>query len=128
MTEPRTNRPTGWPRGLVVEGNEMDAINETAGNVEAIEVREAAQSFHDYIASRVDIDVLSPAEVVELTFAFHAEWQSSPERKAERENAKVLREVAAAEKREAREAERATRLLAEKAALEAKLAKLSSKA
>lgn len=92
-----------------------------------IVVREAAGSFHDYIAARVDITELSSEEIVEMTFALHAEWQASPERKAERESAKVLREVAAAEKREAREAERATRLLAEKAALEAKLAKLSSK-
>ena len=89
-------------------------------------VRPTAASFSEYIRARVDgYDSLTADEVVELTFAFHSEWQSSDERKAERENAKAEREIAAAKKRAEREEARKARLEAERAALEAKLAKLS---
>lgn len=93
-----------------------------------IEVRSAAESFARFIAGEVDVDVeeLSFAEVVELTFAWHAEWQSSPARKAERENAKVAREAAAEARREARRVEAEERAAREIAAIEARLAKLRS--
>jgi hypothetical protein len=126
MTERRSEAPTGAnARGQ--EGNEMSnsTAPETTVDSTEIVVRPAAQSFHDYIAARVDIVDLSSAEIVELTFAYHAEWQSSDERKAEREQAKFAREAEAAAKRATREQERKVRLENERAALEAKLAKLA---
>lgn len=124
MTERRTEAPRRGTRRLATKGTEM---SENTISTE-ITVRPAAASFAAWIAAKVDdVDSLSFDEVVELTFEHHAAWQGSPERRAEREDAKVAREIAAAEAKEKREAERATRLLEEKAKLEAKLAKLSSK-
>jgi hypothetical protein len=90
---------------------------------DTIEIRPTAQSFADYIASKgYDVD----ATTVELTFVFHAEWQSSPERKAERENAKAERANAVNAAKAKRDAERVERAKAEKAKLEAKLQKLTA--
>lgn len=121
MTERRTDIPQPGDAREAWKGTTMSEFI----TAEEITVRPAAQSFHDYIAARVDIDSLSSAEVVEMTFALHSEWQSSPERKAEREAAKAEREAEAEVKRAAREEAKRERLAAEKAALEAKLAKLS---
>jgi hypothetical protein len=112
-----------------MEGNEMTemiAANETSVDSFEITVRPAAQSFHDYIAARVDVDSLTSAEIVELTFAFHSEWQGSDERRSEREQAKAERLAREAAARKVRETERKARLEKERAALEAKLAKMSA--
>jgi hypothetical protein len=117
MTEPRTIRPAGVDACSVVRGTLMSEIV----------VRSTARSFADYIArkSPIELEDLTPFEVVELTFEYHAEWQSSPERKAEREDAKAAKDAEKAAAKAKRETERESRLVAEKAALEAKLAKLT---
>lgn len=101
---------------------EEPKMTESTKTVETVEIRPTAQSFADYIAARgYSVD----AETVELTFQFHAEWQSSPERKAERENARVAKAKAIAEAKAKRDAANKAKLAEEKAKLEAKLAKLS---
>jgi len=125
MTERRTESPRPGAAWLGLEGKKMSENTKSIVTADDIDVRPAAQSFHDYIAARFDMSTLTSAEIVELTFAFHSEWQSSDERKAERESAKVEREAKAAAARAAREAARKERLEAERKALEAKLAKLS---
>lgn len=119
MTEAAKNRPAGVARALVVRGTQMSEIT----------VRPTAASFASYIEARIGDatfpESLSFEQVVELTFEYHAEWQSSPERKAEREGAKAAREEAAKAAKAKRDAERVERAKAEKAALEAKLQKLT---
>lgn len=90
---------------------------------EEVTVRPTAESFAKFIAAKgYEVDPIT----VELTFAFHAEWQSSDVRRNERETAKADRAKAAKAAKAKRETEREARLLAEKTALEAKLAKLTS--
>jgi hypothetical protein len=73
-------------------------------------VRPAAESFANYLRAKVEnFDSLSANEIVEATFAFHAEWQSSPERKAERAEKRLAREAEAEKARADREAKRAAR-------------------
>jgi hypothetical protein len=122
MTERRTEiAPTGATRRAVVKGTEM-----TENIASEIVVRPAAESFANYIEARVEgFADLTANEIVELTFAFHAEWQSSDERRAEREAAKIARELEAEAKRAERNAAREARLVEERAKLEEKLAKLA---
>lgn len=97
-------------------------MSENTKTVESIEIRPTAQSFADYIAARgFNVDV----ETVELTFQFHAEWQGSDDRKAERESARAAKAKAAEAAKAKRDADRKAKLAEEKAKLEAKLAKLA---
>ncbi len=97
---------------------------------------EACQSLAKYIREVKGFDI-SDAQVA-ATFSFHPEWQSSPERTAERERVKAetlaareaAKEAGAAEreaKKAARETERAEKRAAREAAAEGKKAEMEAK-
>lgn len=97
--------------------NEIAAVE-----VETIEPNATHVSFANYIRGK-GYDISD--ESVALTFVFHAEWQGSDARRAERESVKAAKESARLAAKAKREAERRERLADEKAKLEAKLAKLA---
>lgn len=133
MTEPRTNRPTGWSACSVMKGNEMTTITVTPEAVAkvtgAITLNSVAQASVDFYvaaleAAGVDPESLTFAETVEVTRRLYAE--SADHRRAAADVAKAEKEAERAEAKAKRDAERIARDAAKIAEIEARLEKLRS--
>jgi hypothetical protein len=95
----------------------------------AIVVRDVAAELAAYIEAKPEFRPgLSVAEIFELNYRYFREFQNSDVRKASLEAKRVKKAEAAAKAKAEREAKAKARLVAERAALEAKLAALTADA
>jgi hypothetical protein len=120
MLEAGSNRPAGVDRALGVRGTKMSEKNApaTVAPISApAKINEAAVSYSAYLRER-GIDV-SP-ETAQIFWNFESEWRTSPERVAEREAAKAVKEAVAAKIAADREAKKLARLESEREAIAAK--------
>jgi hypothetical protein len=120
MANPRTSVPTGVGSCAAMRGTKMSEKNApatVAPIVAPAKINEAAVSYSAYLRERgVDVS----AEIAQIFWNFESEWRTSPERIAEREAAKAVKEAVAAKVKADREAKAKARLESEREAIAAK--------